>query len=182
MFDERMLAHFLGIFAISIYAKLRSLASSGTSSFAVFSTLVISTTLHELAHLFAIVASGSRPVNVSLLPRKMDYFDPMTGKSERSWELGSVEYVPTNPFTPFIAGFAPLLLLLPAYYAYGQWFVWFEPGYLSTICMYIALYILMFASIPSRADIAVAFNNPLGASIWLSAIGVASIYLSSGAW
>lgn len=110
------------------------------------------TFLHELAHFSVGFILNAQPTSFSLLPKK----------SGNGYVTGSVSFRHIKFYNAFPAAMAPLLLLPLA--------CWFDKYYFSTVHITIwnyLLYILLQTvlienSIPSHADIKVAFSSFIG--------------------
>lgn len=103
--------------------------------------------LHEIAHWLVALVLGGNPSTPALMPIR---------SADGSWELGSVSFVSGRGRTAWV-GLAPVLLACPAAY------LLFRDGNLFTFIWssVIAGY-LLWASLPSSQDLAVALTDPVG--------------------
>jgi hypothetical protein len=72
--------------------------------------------------------------------------------------LGSVSFQNLNPLTAPLVALSPLFLLLLAYLLFVNWTTIFSATLSSTIGLYATMYVLVYGSIPSTADLRIALN------------------------
>lgn len=131
----------------------RMLARNG-SFLLVLSNLPI-TVMHELSHFIVALLLGGRPTGFSLWPRR----------EGNRWRLGSVTARATmlsaapTALAPLLWLFAAGLILLNRTHMAGE--------SLPQLCgSYLAVYVCVAASIPSRQDLYVAITHPLSLMFW----------------
>jgi len=139
--------HLCGICLIVVLALLDTRAKRG-GVLTIFFWNLPGVFLHELTHLCAGTILLAKPVSFHLLPRKRS-----TG-----WQLGAVTFQRLNAFNSLPVGLAPLGLVAVAYFIFTHWTHWFPSTLSSILGAYVALFFLVYNSIPSRQDIRVAFS------------------------
>lgn len=104
--------------------------------------------LHEFSHLLAGLLFRAEPTGFSIIPRK----------NETGWKLGSVTFRKINAFNAVPIALAPLGLTFAAYVVWKSWSLWFKPALVSTIWLYVVMFLLLYNATPSRHDLKVACN------------------------
>jgi len=116
-----------------------------------------STIMHESCHALAATVTGGRVTFFSVFPRRRIVDTPL-GK-RRIWVLGQVSAeVGTTSAAP--TSLAPLILLYPAYHIFMNWPQYFSVSGPGVLYAYGLIYIFIFGSIPSSADIRILFVQP----------------------
>lgn len=136
--------------AIAVSVIIWTVLASARGSTQVILLSLPSTVLHELAHWFVALLTGSRPGFPSILPKKV---------GPREWRLGSVEFAP-RPLTAAWVALAPAYLLLAAAWGLGVR----PPG--EDLEKEVALGVLFgymaWGGFPSSQDWVIALRYPLG--------------------
>jgi hypothetical protein len=107
--------------------------------------------LHEICHLIVGIIFMARPSGICLLPER--------NIQDGGWTLGTVGFNRITALNAVPIALAPLLLLGIAYELVIYWpTLIHSPSLLSTLGVYLALFVLSYDSIPSRQDIRIACN------------------------
>ena len=156
--------NFWGVVLEAILFQLKDRLHS-TFLFSVYS--LPGTLCHELAHFITSLLLLGKPQRMTLIP-----IDNGGG----SITLGSVTSRNLVAFNTFPISLAPLLMVPVAYHAYSRWFFWFPRDFIHSLGLYLVLFSLLSASLPSTGDWRIAFRNPIAAFIWsLLIIGISLV-------
>lgn len=142
-----VLWHISGIIFVLLLMAARRLACRG-GIFTIFAWSLIPTMAHELTHYLMgkLTLAGVR--GVTLVPRR----------EGNRLVLGAVSFSKLNPINSPLVALAPLTLLLGAYFLFINWTLLFKASMASTVGLYIALYLLLYAAVPSTTDFKTALN------------------------
>lgn len=145
LFRLPLLWHLCGLALVALLLFL-DLASKRGGIVAIFFWNLVGVSLHELAHLLVGILLCAKPSGFSLVPHRQG----------NGVQLGSVSFRGLNAFNSLPVGLAPLGLIVIAFYMLQNWMVWFTPTLLSTACMYVASFVLIYNAAPSRQDLKIA--------------------------
>jgi hypothetical protein len=109
---------------------------------------LVGVVLHELCHFVAGTLLFARPTGFTIIPRRQ----------ENGYRLGAVSFNGLNAFNSLPVALAPLGLIAAAFLVFHYWTEWFAPTLVSTLGMYLALFVLIYNSLPSWQDLKIAFG------------------------
>ncbi len=142
--------HFWGIVLFAALFEIRSRVRSHKIRY-------IETLLHEIAHLVLAKVFRGNPQRFTITPKKQE-----TG----AVVLGSVSCANIVSLNAFPISLAPLIMIPLSYVLYSHWHLWF-PGTMScSLGLYLVMFVLLSASIPSSTDWKLAFRNPVTGICW----------------
>jgi hypothetical protein len=127
------------------------------------------TLLHEIAHYVVAFILGAKPNGFSLIPKKT------TSGGKTYYQLGSVSVKNSNNFNRFPIAIAPLLLIGLLFYVNQHYYTYFEDNIYSLILYIVIVILLIDNSIPSVADIEIAFSG-YGYIVWVSLLLAIAAY------
>ncbi len=146
--DNRFFLILLVVFLVRIkYATYRSMWLCAVVN-------IPGTVLHEFMHFIVGLVTNARPVNFCLLPRRGD---------DGRYVMGSVGFTNITFYNAFPTAVAPLFLLVIGFYVNRYMLPIMRPSYLNYIGYVLFQTIIIENSIPSTADVRVAFRSPLSA-------------------
>jgi len=127
---------------------------------------LIGTFFHELAHLIISMLLNGKPTKVSLFPKK----------TEDGYTLGYVLNTNITWYNALPIAFAPLSLLVLAYFIYTDFFYYVDFTTMNFLIYIFLLISFIDSAILSRQDIKVAFSN-VGFILYFILIGVSWYFL-----
>jgi hypothetical protein len=114
--------------------------------------------LHEMAHAIIGLLLNARPVAASLFPQRTE---------DGRYAMGSVSFQNCRWYNAMLTGLAPLLLLVPFFYADALWQRFLPVGMAGTVLALAVKVFLVDNSIPSTTDFDVAFSKGFGLIIYI---------------
>lgn len=150
--------NFWGLIMVALLFQLKDRLHS-TFLFSVYS--LPGTICHELAHFITSLLLAGKPQRLSLT---------QVEHGSGSITLGSVTSRNLVAFNSFPICLAPLLMIPVAYQVYFKWYTWFPRDLIHGLALYLVLFSLLSASMPSSGDWRLAFRSPIAACIWSLAI------------
>jgi len=145
---------------------------SNSTLLASWTTNIIGTVFHELAHYVIGKILLAKPVNFSLVPHKIEE------RGEKYYVLGHVNFSNLNWFNSLPVAMAPLLLLIIASYIENNYWKLFEYSFWNFMLFTYLLIVFILNAIPSRQDYKVAFSSVFGLLFWTTIIVVSIYYYS----
>ena len=142
---------FVGLILLVTLSVLHGQASRG-SSFGMILMRWPGVLLHEVAHLLLSAITFSKPTSFTIWPRR----------EGNVWILGCVTSANIGMFSAMLVGFAPAIVGLPLAWMALQ---------AHSILGYVGVFVCLTASVPSEADIEVAFSHLFGSVVW-AAVGI----------
>lgn len=156
--------NFWGVVLVAILFQLKDRLHS-TFLFSAYS--LPGTLCHELAHFITSLLLVGKPQRMTLIP---------VDNGSGSITLGSVTSRNLVAFNAFPICLAPLLMIPIAYQVYSRWHTWFPKDIIHMMGLYLVLFSLLSASMPSTGDWRLAFRSPIAACIWsLVIIGISLV-------
>lgn len=120
----------------------------------------IGTFAHELAHLSVSILLNGKPNKISLFPKLQG----------NTIELGYVSNTNITWYNAFPIAFAPLALLVGAYFVEKYFFVYFDKNILSFFIYIFLISILTINSIPSYSDLKIGVSSAIGFILYLGLV------------
>ncbi|MGE4511543.1 MAG: hypothetical protein AB7D43_10640 [Sulfurimonadaceae bacterium] len=144
-----------------------------TNSVVVFLVYFFGVLAHEASHFIVSLLTLGKPIGFTIIPVKKELI--VEEKKYVYWEFGHVVARNTTFLNSFYIGLAPLLLMPLAYLVYVNFFNFVPFNGLNIVFLHAIVFVLLFNSFPSEADIKVAFSSAIG--VVVNVVMLTTIYL-----
>lgn len=153
-----------GFWGLVLMALLFQLKDRLHSTFLFSAYSLPGTLCHELAHFITSLLLAGKPNRMTLTPVE---------NGNGGITLGSVTSRNLVALNAFPICLAPLLMIPVAFRVYSRWYIWFPRDFIHGLGLYLVLFSLLSASMPSSGDWRLAFRSPIAACVWsLVIIGI----------
>jgi len=166
--------YFASLVVLVLIIRLKNYVLQNSNSVVVFFVYFFGVLAHELSHFIVSLLTLGKPVGLTVIPVRKELL--LEEKRYIYWEFGHVVSNNTTFLNSFYIGLAPLLLMPLAYLVYVNFFNFVPFNGLNIVFLHAIVFVLLFNSFPSEADIKVAFSSAIG--VVVNVVMLTTIYLN----